>query len=181
MITWCDVTSCGHFFRTRSSHGLSHAAPRRQLCQLGQQLFAGAHAPPPRTWLPHKQSASPAALSLLGTRTVWHPLISRVSVQRASFSSSPVSRNSSHFTGLSAATMADQVFVGSIDQGTTSSRFLIFDKAGEPIAVHQEEFTQIYPNPGSVFAVVRELTHLTFHAAGTSTTRTRSSSRSRTV
>ncbi|KAF2768628.1 glycerol kinase [Teratosphaeria nubilosa] len=41
-----------------------------------------------------------------------------------------------------------EVFVGSIDQGTTSSRFLIFDKAGEPIAVHQEEFSQIYPNPG---------------------------------
>lgn len=44
----------------------------------------------------------------------------------------------------------DEVFVGSIDQGTTSSRFLIFDKAGEPVAVHQEEFKQIYPNPGSV-------------------------------
>jgi Ethanolamine utilization protein EutJ (predicted chaperonin) len=42
----------------------------------------------------------------------------------------------------------EQVFVGSIDQGTTSSRFLIFDKAGEPVAVHQEEFSQIYPNPG---------------------------------
>ncbi|KAH9827668.1 Glycerol kinase [Teratosphaeria destructans] len=43
---------------------------------------------------------------------------------------------------------SEEVFVGSIDQGTTSSRFLIFDKAGEPIAVHQEEFSQIYPNPG---------------------------------
>ena len=43
-----------------------------------------------------------------------------------------------------------ETFVGSIDQGTTSSRFLIFDKAGEPVAVHQEEFSQIYPNPGSV-------------------------------
>lgn len=45
---------------------------------------------------------------------------------------------------------SEEVFVGSIDQGTTSSRFLIFDKAGEPVAVHQEEFSQIYPNPGSV-------------------------------
>jgi len=44
----------------------------------------------------------------------------------------------------------DEVFVGSIDQGTTSSRFLIFNKAGEPVAVHQEEFSQIYPNPGYV-------------------------------
>lgn len=42
----------------------------------------------------------------------------------------------------------DEIFVGSIDQGTTSSRFLIFDKTGEPVAIHQEEFKQIYPNPG---------------------------------
>lgn len=42
----------------------------------------------------------------------------------------------------------EEVFVGSIDQGTTSSRFLIFDKAGEPVALHQEEFSQIYPHPG---------------------------------
>ncbi|KAG9953577.1 glycerol kinase, partial [Aureobasidium melanogenum] len=39
-------------------------------------------------------------------------------------------------------------FIGSIDQGTTSSRFLIFNKAGEPVASHQEEFSQIYPQPG---------------------------------
>jgi len=42
----------------------------------------------------------------------------------------------------------DEVYVGSIDQGTTSTRFLIFDKHGSPVAVHQEEFSQIYPNPG---------------------------------
>ncbi|EHY61024.1 Glycerol kinase [Exophiala dermatitidis] len=41
-----------------------------------------------------------------------------------------------------------EVFVGSIDQGTTSSRFLIFNKAGEPVASHQLEFKQIYPQPG---------------------------------
>jgi hypothetical protein len=38
--------------------------------------------------------------------------------------------------------------VGAIDQGTTSSRFLIFNRHGEPVAQHQEEFRQIYPNPG---------------------------------
>lgn len=48
---------------------------------------------------------------------------------------------------------SEEVFVGSIDQGTTSSRFLIFDKTGEPVAVHQEEFAQYYPNPGQVCAV----------------------------
>ncbi|KAJ5216226.1 Glycerol kinase [Penicillium cinerascens] len=40
------------------------------------------------------------------------------------------------------------IFVGSIDQGTTSTRFLIFNRDGEPVASHQLEFTQIYPNPG---------------------------------
>ncbi|KAJ5164515.1 Glycerol kinase [Penicillium coprophilum] len=39
-------------------------------------------------------------------------------------------------------------FVGSIDQGTTSTRFLVFNREGEPVASHQVEFSQIYPNPG---------------------------------
>ncbi|KAJ5596387.1 Glycerol kinase [Penicillium hetheringtonii] len=43
---------------------------------------------------------------------------------------------------------SDNVFVGSIDQGTTSTRFLIFSRDGEPVASHQVEFTQIYPQPG---------------------------------
>ncbi|KAL4734335.1 hypothetical protein BDV11DRAFT_198360 [Aspergillus similis] len=41
-----------------------------------------------------------------------------------------------------------RIFVGSIDQGTTSTRFLIFNREGEPVASHQVEFKQIYPNPG---------------------------------
>ncbi|KAK2741056.1 Glycerol kinase [Myotisia sp. PD_48] len=39
-------------------------------------------------------------------------------------------------------------FVGSIDQGTTSTRFLIFDQEGDIVASHQLEFKQIYPHPG---------------------------------
>ncbi|KAI9852284.1 MAG: Glycerol kinase [Thelocarpon superellum] len=39
-------------------------------------------------------------------------------------------------------------FIGSIDQGTTSSRFLIFDGTGTPVASHQVEFKQMYPHPG---------------------------------
>ncbi|KAH8687577.1 putative glycerol kinase [Tricladium varicosporioides] len=42
----------------------------------------------------------------------------------------------------------EQSFIGSIDQGTTSTRFLIFNKDGEPITSHQIEFKQIYPQPG---------------------------------
>ncbi|KAI6355979.1 hypothetical protein MCOR25_008025 [Pyricularia grisea] len=39
-------------------------------------------------------------------------------------------------------------FVGAIDQGTTSSRFLIFNTTGEVVASHQLEFKQYYPQPG---------------------------------
>lgn len=39
-------------------------------------------------------------------------------------------------------------FVGSIDQGTTSSRFIIFDGDGSPVASHQLEFENLYPNSG---------------------------------
>ncbi|KAI9744740.1 MAG: Glycerol kinase [Claussenomyces sp. TS43310] len=39
-------------------------------------------------------------------------------------------------------------FIGSIDQGTTSSRFLIFNGEGVPVAGHQIEFEQIYPESG---------------------------------
>ncbi|PCD33162.1 hypothetical protein AU210_009396 [Fusarium oxysporum f. sp. radicis-cucumerinum] len=39
-------------------------------------------------------------------------------------------------------------FVGSVDQGTTSTRFLIFNGHGEPIVSHQIEFENHYPNSG---------------------------------
>lgn len=39
-------------------------------------------------------------------------------------------------------------FVGSIDQGTTSSRFLIFNGEGDPVAMHQIEFENLYPKSG---------------------------------
>jgi glycerol kinase len=44
--------------------------------------------------------------------------------------------------------MAD--FIGAIDQGTTSTRFLIFDRAGRIVASAQKEHRQIYPQPGWV-------------------------------
>lgn len=42
----------------------------------------------------------------------------------------------------------EQWFVGSIDQGTTSSRFLIFNTEGEPVANYQLEFDNLYPQSG---------------------------------
>jgi glycerol kinase len=44
--------------------------------------------------------------------------------------------------------MAD--YVGAIDQGTTSSRFIIFDRTGRIVSSAQEEHAQIYPKPGWV-------------------------------
>ncbi|MFJ2865266.1 glycerol kinase GlpK [Kitasatospora sp. NPDC087314] len=41
-------------------------------------------------------------------------------------------------------------FIGAVDQGTTSSRFMIFDHAGNEVAMHQLEHTQILPRPGWV-------------------------------
>ncbi|KAK6520374.1 Glycerol kinase, variant 2 [Arthrobotrys conoides] len=41
-------------------------------------------------------------------------------------------------------------FTAAIDQGTTSTRFFIFDERGEPVAKHQEEFDQVYPHAGWV-------------------------------
>ncbi|KAL0319113.1 UNVERIFIED_CONTAM: Glycerol kinase [Sesamum angustifolium] len=44
----------------------------------------------------------------------------------------------------------DEVFIGSIDQGTTSTRFFIYDRAARPVGSHQIEFTQFYPQSGWV-------------------------------
>ena len=41
-------------------------------------------------------------------------------------------------------------YIGAIDQGTTSSRFIVFDRAGRIVATAQKEHDQIYPQPGWV-------------------------------
>jgi glycerol kinase len=41
-------------------------------------------------------------------------------------------------------------YLGAIDQGTTSTRFIIFDRAGRIVASEQREHQQIYPKPGWV-------------------------------
>jgi glycerol kinase len=41
-------------------------------------------------------------------------------------------------------------FIGAIDQGTTSTRFIIFDRRGGIVASAQKEHRQIYPRPGWV-------------------------------
>ena len=41
-------------------------------------------------------------------------------------------------------------YIGSIDQGTSSTRFMVFDTAGHIIASHQTEFAQVLPQAGCV-------------------------------
>ncbi|MYS48597.1 glycerol kinase, partial [Streptomyces sp. SID6013] len=41
-------------------------------------------------------------------------------------------------------------FIAAIDQGTTSSRCIVFDRDGRIVAVDQKEHEQIFPKPGWV-------------------------------
>ena len=41
-------------------------------------------------------------------------------------------------------------YIMALDQGTTSSRCIIYDKKGNMVSVAQKEFTQIYPKEGWV-------------------------------
>jgi glycerol kinase len=48
-------------------------------------------------------------------------------------------------------------YVLALDQGTTSSRGILFDTQGRPVAVSQKPFTQSYPKPGWVEHDPREI------------------------
>jgi glycerol kinase len=41
-------------------------------------------------------------------------------------------------------------YLGALDQGTTSTRFIVFDRSGRIVASDQREHQQIYPKPGWV-------------------------------
>ena len=41
-------------------------------------------------------------------------------------------------------------YIGAIDQGTTSTRFIVFDQSGRIVSTAQKEHQQIYPQPGWV-------------------------------
>jgi glycerol kinase len=51
------------------------------------------------------------------------------------------------------------MYVAAIDQGTTSSRCIIFDAAGSIVAVQTREHRQIYPRPGWVEHDATEIWH----------------------
>ena len=44
----------------------------------------------------------------------------------------------------------DEKYILAIDQGTTSTRAIVFDRRGTIVARAQQEFPQIYPKPGWV-------------------------------
>ena len=48
-------------------------------------------------------------------------------------------------------------YLGALDQGTTSTRFIIFDRAGRTVSMAQKEHQQIYPAPGWVEHDPREI------------------------
>ena len=48
-------------------------------------------------------------------------------------------------------------YILALDQGTTSSRAILFDRHGEICAMAQEEFQQFYPNPGWVEHDARDI------------------------
>ena len=41
-------------------------------------------------------------------------------------------------------------YIGAIDQGTSSTRFIVFDHSGKIVAIDQKEHRQIFPKPGWV-------------------------------
>ena len=48
-------------------------------------------------------------------------------------------------------------FIGAIDQGTTGTRFIIFDSSGEQVSAAYREHDQIYPEPGWIEHDPREI------------------------
>ncbi len=53
--------------------------------------------------------------------------------------------------------MSEPGYIGALDQGTTSTRFLILDRDGQIVASAQQEHAQIYPEPGWVEHDAREI------------------------
>ena len=62
--------------------------------------------------------------------------------------------------------MDPRSLVAAIDQGTTSSRCILFDRAGEPVAAHQLTHRQITPRPGWVEHDAEEIWTTTVRAIG---------------
>jgi glycerol kinase len=62
-------------------------------------------------------------------------------------------------------------YIGAIDQGTTSTRFIVFDERGAVAALAQKEHRQIYPRPGWVEHDPAEIWQNTLEVIGTALAR----------
>ena len=51
-------------------------------------------------------------------------------------------------------------YVAAIDQGTTSTRFLLFDREGRMVSLAQQLHSQYYPQPGWVEQDAQEIWQL---------------------
>lgn len=101
-------------------------------------------------------SNTPSMLSRAGSPTL--PLMSdRTRSQQSSRRGSLAGPGGALGGGLGGFGMSDLMsgrgqkdgeFVGSVDCGTTSTRFIVFDKHAKIICEHQLEFQQHYPHPG---------------------------------
>ena len=66
-------------------------------------------------------------------------------------------------TDATRAEMSDDAFVLAIDQGTTSTRAILFDREGRARAIAQLPLTQIYPAPGQVEHDAEEIWRSVLH------------------
>src|ERR1051325_11162293 len=61
--------------------------------------------------------------------------------------------------------MAGMKYILALDQGTTSSRAMVFDHSGSVVAVAQQEFRQIFPRPGWMERDATEIWATQLHTA----------------
>jgi glycerol kinase len=66
-------------------------------------------------------------------------------------------------------------YAAAIDQGTTSTRFMVFDHGGQVVSVDQKEHEQIYPKPGWVEHDAKEIWERTQEMIGAGVGKTQAS------
>lgn len=100
-------------------------------------------------------TGAPSLLSRAGSPTL--PLMttktrSAASSRRGSFVGTPLGGQGFGMSGMNDLMNGREKkkgeFIGSVDCGTTSTRFIVFDQYAKIICEHQMEFQQYYPHPG---------------------------------
>jgi hypothetical protein len=96
-------------------------------------------------------TGAPSLLSRAGSPTL--PLMttktrSTASSRRSSFVGTPQHHGLGMSDLMSSRGQKEGEFIGSVDCGTTSTRFIVFDQYAKIICEHQMEFKQYYPHPG---------------------------------